>query len=1183
MNRIQEKVKDLIEVRKYEHLHDFLADPSKTLDGYHYTPVTSNLMVNWLDALAEVEEGKGAAKALAGYRGVGKSHFLAALGAMLSQPELRSKVKDEHVFASLHHLKRRHYPVAYVRRGTRKTFTEELITAISLTLGIDPNKADSNIEKLIQAAAESARELPFVILVDTDGERETRVSRDDGYLLSELAEICKNQNIFIGVALDDDITDADGINSSIAQTFTIDYLDQEHLYQIVDAHIFPKHRHSQALIQKLYNEFRDTLPNFRWSEQRFNALYPLHPSILEVAPFVRFYAPSFALLGFASRAGERILGRPANSLISLDEVFDNVEGSLRKAPNLEESFAVYDKILDQVISEIPVMQRLQSKLILKAMFILSLDGNGTTAGEISEAMLIYDENDPQKSINETKELLQKFADVFPDDVWVKDDGINETHFGIKVSGKDDLNSALEEASRTISLDVVPQILRRLAKDKFFDWMLFSEVETEADDSMESMFLWRGGLRRAKINWNWNGEFRPADEGTKNASEFDAEIFINGWNVTTPEVFGEMTPCNVSWNTGKLTGDEIATIQRLYILLHDTSLKEQFAEQVRSAGHTHMVSAGKIFDRVFFLDASLSANGGKLSIPLDILEKTSISEVVSGALSGYYDEQYPEHPKFEKQLGMPEVSSLVNDFFSGAKRNIPGTQQLAEVFALPLGLVKEIANEYVSLDEDEIAYLPLAANLLSFIDSSDNQTVALRDVYSILGEKPLGLGIEAQRLILGFLVAQRRIEFVTSKGDRINHRSLDLTIIWDDIVGIAKPTGIHFDYSMLTDWARAITKNESIEVFNGVNGRDGVIEALSEWVGKWEQIGAIDKFNKLPDEILNTRIWQVSVRVEKSFGAVAKTIKSISEGSVSLEDGLQRAAETFFDSAEELFARTDDVRKLEDFIDGASKRKQIWSYLAICESTQDESIEKFRANLLRLIDESYNLPCFEHNQEMQETWEVFREKYSDHFAIRHNAIMNSRQLKQEFDKILKGDEWWEFECLSKLPIFKKTHRQKAENILKRFRALECNFDVKENLRSHPFCACSFSLQKMSELAKLSHSLVQTITIGRRSYRKTLHMISDFISTLVSEVLENDKDQVLKKEAEQLIRNLNDEKSEAFTSTQLSILYSAMYLLPSSTSIEISYPKDSGLFTSEELRSRINVWLDDLPNEPILLKI
>jgi hypothetical protein len=43
------------------------------------------------------------------------------------------------------------------------------------------------------------------------------------------------------------------------------------------------------------------MPNFRWSEQRFSSLYPLHPVILETAPFVRLYAPEFALLSFTPK------------------------------------------------------------------------------------------------------------------------------------------------------------------------------------------------------------------------------------------------------------------------------------------------------------------------------------------------------------------------------------------------------------------------------------------------------------------------------------------------------------------------------------------------------------------------------------------------------------------------------------------------------------------------------------------------------------------------------------------------------------------------------------------------------------------------------------------------------------------------------------------------------------------
>src|SRR5688572_2302979 len=130
MKRIQEKVKDIVEVRQYESLHDFMADPGRTLANYHFTDATSELMAKWLDRIAQVRTGSGGAYALAGYRGVGKSHFLASLTAIASRPELRSRIADPHVTASVERLTRRHYPAAYVRRGTGATLVDELRSAL---------------------------------------------------------------------------------------------------------------------------------------------------------------------------------------------------------------------------------------------------------------------------------------------------------------------------------------------------------------------------------------------------------------------------------------------------------------------------------------------------------------------------------------------------------------------------------------------------------------------------------------------------------------------------------------------------------------------------------------------------------------------------------------------------------------------------------------------------------------------------------------------------------------------------------------------------------------------------------------------------------------------------------------------------------------------------------------------
>ena len=447
MKRIQEKVKDLVEVKDYKNLHDFISNPAQTLSNYHFTDITADMMSKWLDAVSEVGEQNGAAKALAGYRGVGKSHFLATLGAIIANPELRSRITQSLVAAGAQRLKRRRHLVAYVRRGTFPTLIEELKAGIAEALEMETENLSDSIPELLDFAARKADDLPFVLIIDTAFERESRVARDDGVLLGEIAAITKNLNLFAAVALDDDIAGADGVNAAIAASYTIDYLDQEHLYNIVDAHVFPKHRQTQHLLHEIYIYFRQVLPNFRWSEQRFASLYPLHPVILENAPFVRLYAPEFALLGFASVAGAKILGRPAYSLVALDEVFDSTEPALRKVEELKETFQIYDQVNSQVVGQIPVMQRLQAKLVLKALLLLSLNGEGTTAGDVAAAILIYDENDPPKAIAEVENLLDTFAASIPEGITRKIEEGRENHYFLRVGNKDNLNNCSDRSDR----------------------------------------------------------------------------------------------------------------------------------------------------------------------------------------------------------------------------------------------------------------------------------------------------------------------------------------------------------------------------------------------------------------------------------------------------------------------------------------------------------------------------------------------------------------------------------------------------------------------------------------------------------------------------------------------------------------------------------------------------------------
>ncbi|HQU84368.1 MAG TPA: hypothetical protein PKY59_14625 [Pyrinomonadaceae bacterium] len=1185
MKRIQEKVKDIVEVRSYESIADFLLNPSQTLSKYHFTDMTSDLMAKWLDNITNIQFQNGTANALAGYRGVGKSHFLATLGAIVSQPELRSRITDSHVLTSAQRLKRRRHPVAYVKRGLKDTLLEEFKLAVAEAFEVDANILRDSVPEILHFAAKSAGDLPFVLLIDTALDRSSRVLRDDGMLLGEIAEVSKQLNIFVGVALDDDISGADGVNAAIARSYKIDYLDQEHLYRIVDTHVFPKQRQMTSVLNEIYQYFRSVLPSFRWSEQRFSALYPLHPVTLEITPFVRLYSPEFALLGFASETGKKIQGRPANSLIALDEVFDNVENTLRKVEDLKEAFATYDKLNSEVIGKIPIMQRLQAKLILKALFLLSLDGDGTTANEICAAMLIFDEVEPQKAVKTVEELIESFVSVLPFEIVKISEEGRETRYSFKVSVKENLQNALADAAKQVSPDVVTKIFRRIARDKFTDWTIAEEASENSSEWMDCQLIWRGGLRRGRVHWDLEGKNISSTLSPQSSEVVDWELFINRQDTSLETIADQNETPRVFWQPAELRKDEIDTIKRYIVLQTRTDMREEFGEQFRAASHTHNVAVEKIWNRVFLYDAKLVIDGFDYNFTEEARVATNLAEMLSSMLEPLFETRFPMHPYFAKTLGMTEVSTLVNDLFSGARQNLEEVQNLAETFALPLGLVALKGDTYILETEENLLNLPLANEVMAMVNQSGSSTVSLKNVYRQLKKTPNGLVREAQHLILTALVAQRQIEFVTTKGDRINRRSLDLKIIWHDIEGIAKPIGMSYSSERLTNWAKTLTGADNFTTIENPEDREAIKIAFQNWLDDWRSARVLDRFGELPDEILNTKIWRIATHAKKTFGSVAETVKSILDDAISIDEGLHRIADAFSDSETEFFQCTQNLVVMEDFISGADRREIIWAYLAVCEPTNDEAVEETRENLLEIIEESYENPSELKNREMDEVWDKFKRLFTDYFSYKHDSVMKSHDLLSKFDDIIRSDEWWEFENLSKISVFQQNYRKEANALVQRLKQLDCRYNVREMLKTHPFCACSFNLSQSDEWEKLPKKLWETLNQGRISFRKCLLMLRETILPLIDQLaVKNGSDAEFMAAVESLKNILSETRElKVISNNELMILQKIFSNLPTSPMLNLKLPPTGDFQSREDLRKKVNQWLDDLPDDPVLVKI
>jgi hypothetical protein len=1202
MKRAQEKIKDYVEPQAFDEVQNFGSDPARALAAYRFTDATSDLLGRLLDALADLPRTRGAARALAGLRGVGKSHTLAAFAALAALPELRSTVEDAHVATSARRLLNRRYVVARVERGTRPTLLEEMRAALAQAFGNTESEWMGEPAALLAIAASRVSDTPLLLLIDTAPGRESRVQRDDGPLLSKLAEATHEVNAFIALALDDDIQGADGANVALAGTYQIDYLDPEHLYRIADLHLFQKNAQARVALHEIYANLRAVVPGFNWSEPRFASVYPVHPIVVDVAAAVRLYAPSFAFLPFAAAASVRAVNRPATSLIALDEVFDRVEQDLRRSEELKDAFTLFDRLVTETVTQFPIMQRLQAKLILKGLFILSLDGRGGSARELGAAMLIYDETQPASSIEHLQRMLARFHEAAPDALRESEDGV-EVRYRFQIDASAGFDNALDETVEQVAADdrTVRDLLRTVARTRFEDWP-FTESEEGVTERISTDFtvMWRGMGRRGRLTWA-DAEGASADRQLHGAEDFgtyDWEITVlapdtaTGTSVDRPAleesvVQGDQsgTPRSAIWRPAALSAEELKNLRRLAALRRDTTLAATFGETARAATRTLAALAERIWTRLYMDDGVLLMGTHERSFNEEACAAATLSDALARVLAPLLGAHYPQHPVFTETLGETEVARLVGGLFGGANQSDVGVQELARLFAEPLGLASLRGDTYALEAGDQALRQPWVREVLALADEADGEVVPLDVVSEKLRGEPYGLLREVQYLILAALVAQRRIELVTSNGDRIGRRTLDLKLRWEDVAGVARAATLLHGAEELTEWARRLTNNPQLRSIADPAARSEVRAALSDWLSSWRDERLLENFDALPDAGLTTRAWSLAAAVRKSFGRAADAVEAALPDTISLEEGLERVADAFGDSPDQ-FARSLEQRAaLASFTSGLAGREHARAYLACAEPTNVDEIESARRELLAIADDVHSL--FDHaaSERFDLLWRAFHTRYSEHYAAMHDEMVGAAADRRTIDTLLRSPEWRDFEMLSRLSIVNRQYWDEAARLSERAAHLHCELPVRQLLVRRPACECSFRLARAAQYSGLAQALEESLRRGRDAHHRTLALWAKHLSHALDALAhaEGTAAEVASRASELSVRCVQEGSLSTLTLSDIQLIEQALQ----KTNVppwRVSLPTDGyGLLTREELRVRLQQWLDDLPDYPSLVEV
>jgi hypothetical protein len=307
--------------------------------------------------------------------------------------------------------------------------------------------------------------------------------------------------------------------------------------------------------------------------------------------------------------------------------------------------------------------------------------------------------------------------------------------------------------------------------------------------------------------------------------------------------------------------------------------------------------------------------------------------------------------------------------------------------------------------------------------------------------------------------------------------------------------------------------------------------------------------------------------------------------LTLEDALAQVARAFGDSPEMFARRTRMLEDLCGFVETVAVRERVRAYLTAAEPTGIDELETARRELLGLAHDSNNFLDPERRERFERLWREWRARYGELYASLHDKTVGEAGGREALQDLRRADRWREFESLARLPVVSGQVWRQAEGLLRVAEGTRCRLDVRRLLAGQPACACQFRLSRAAELSELPQELEALMERGLAVYRRTLLMLGTTLAISLDALARREAQEETAKSARHLSSVFAQGRlPERFTRQDVRLIERALRRMPAPPPVKVVAPNgDTGLLTREELRARFEQWLDELPEQPVLIEL
>ncbi|MBK7993175.1 MAG: hypothetical protein IPK14_07030 [Blastocatellia bacterium] len=692
------------------------ATNEQVVNSYQCTELVAGI----IDALID-EARNGLVGFVVGERGVGKSHLLAFLRAILAQPELIQKI--QHPFA---------------RKRLEQTVDSRSRSQTMVTINCDSEQTDITLlttrgDAQIEAACSTGKNV--FVFIDGISLLLRRSKRDE--CLQWLVSLVNNANskrYQLFIALDQDLTELlSKTFSNVGAMIAIETLPVSNLAVVLDEFICPKKNDQRKALDNLYNELRQKVPSFQWSQQEFLQSFPLHPQVLKITPALRTYARTFSLFSFFYNVTPRTIMRRGFNLISLVEVFETFEYDLRRNGTLTYLFNTYDYLLDNFVKALPSTQQFQGKFLLRAITLLSLTEKPFTALQLADSVMVFDDSPAVLFCQSMKTIMDFIVTAAGEKMIVITEGV-EKFFQLRlaeVSKVDPIEEALTQIEDDDSRLV--EILIDSGKQVFKDWpLIFDKDNFQRRSELE--LTWRGTNRRGILKLGGSSELASQASKQKNFEWQLILIPLSSLNQQRSEL--SQNQIIRYWYPDELHTEESHLLKRLLIIRQQgqTFLNP---EELKAEDTYLTTQVAKIFSRCY-LETTFLGIAQKDTAQLFSSQEKRLPYLLGAMLDSVWKGKFSRHPVFSELLTERTIKVMARGFFFPSEWSRPELKKYLGLFALPLHIVSLVGENFEYALRSDIPIDAPLGKLLDILDRAYNNTISKTDLERLFYNEPFGL-------------------------------------------------------------------------------------------------------------------------------------------------------------------------------------------------------------------------------------------------------------------------------------------------------------------------------------------------------------------------------------------------------------------------------------------------------------